>query len=526
LAPAALAVIALLAFSALRALILNVATSQISPFWLDAGLLGAALVFARIRYDVMAAPPRMVLRAIAMMILLQVFFEAFGFVYNAPNLLFSEGPDLLFFRYGAAIALIAGVAAWYRPSFAIVLLAHYVMFRERISADAGIPIVRTDYLNMSDIALYVAASVPCVVLLTNEKVVARFPKWIRGLMPDLQETRTSAWYLVWALGIGVHLGNYFWSGVAKLQAGQHAPLTWLFHNPTETAIAIGLERGDNPLGAWPQVLDAVWMGIRWATPLINPLVLGLQCFVILTPLNRRALMAFALSFDAFHLIVYSTLGAVFQFWIFVNLLVVASAPKVPKARWNAALIATMMLATFGGKFFFYTSHLGWLDGAKLAAPNIYAETRDGRRVKAPAVFFGIFSYPINQTQSYLPPDSFPMRVGGNTKTLADFKDASTCGPKTIHQQNTGVTQAAVTNLIRNADAYMRRHPDIKKYNLYYIYPHHMMPNPALFKEFNALKMDDIVGYDYAVDNVCLTVKDGKLVRDVRRHWETPVAIAH
>jgi len=28
-----------------------------------------------------------------------------------------------------------------------------------------------------------------------------------------------------------------------------------------------------------------------------------------------------------------------------------------------------------------------------------------------------------------------------------------------------------------------------------------------------------------VDSVCLTLKDGKLVRNVKKHWETPVAIS-
>lgn len=524
LGASALVVIALAAFVALKTAVVNAGTGAGSPFWLDAVLLGVALALSQIRYSVMSAPPRILLRAICMMVLFQILFEAFGAVYNAPNLVFSDGPDLLFFRYGALIALIAGALSWFRPSFALVLLAHYVLFREHISSVAGIPIVRTDYMSMTDVALFVAASVPCVAFLTHEKLVARYPAGLRAALGDVAEVRTTAWLLIWAVAVGAHLGNYFWSGYAKLRAGEHDPLTWLFHNPTETAILIGLERGDNPLGALPQLLDLVWMGIRWATPVINPLVLGAQFLVFLAPFNRRVLTVFTVAFDCFHVIVYMTLGAIFQFWIFVNLLVVASLLKIPKERYNLALSVAMVAAIFGGKYLFYTSHLGWLDGPKLAAPNIYVDTRDGRRVHVPAVYFGIFSYTLNQTQSYIPPDSFPMRVGGNTKTLGDFHDASTCGPATIHSQDTGVTLDEVRALIQNTDTFMRRHPEIKRRNLYYIYPHHMMPNPAMFKEFNALTMDDIVGYRYAVDSVCLSLKNGKLIRDVRKHWETPIAV--
>jgi hypothetical protein len=63
---------------------------------------------------------------------------------------------------------------------------------------------------------------------------------------------------------------------------------------------------------------------------------------------------------------------------------------------------------------------------------------------------------------------------------------------------------------------MRRHPIIKNDNLYYFYPHHMLPNPWVFTEFNRLGIEDIVAYKYEVDSVCLSLEDGRLVRDVKR----------
>jgi hypothetical protein len=66
---------------------------------------------------------------------------------------------------------------------------------------------------------------------------------------------------------------------------------------------------------------------------------------------------------------------------------------------------------------------------------------------------------------------------------------------------------------------MTRYPAIKNQNLYYLYPHHMQPNPWVFTEFNNLRMEDIVGYKYVVDSVCLTLRDGALVRDVKKRAE-------
>jgi hypothetical protein len=52
----------------------------------------------------------------------------------------------------------------------------------------------------------------------------------------------------------------------------------------------------------------------------------------------------------------------------------------------------------------------------------------------------------------------------------------------------------------------------------------MVPNPFEYQAFNALKMSDIVAYDYRVDSVCLSLKDGKLQRDVRKTWSVRVPV--
>ena len=519
--PTILILISLVAFIVAKKGLMWVTTLHSSPFWLVVATFVFAALTSSVRYSMMSDAPRILLRAIAMMVFFQVGCEAFGAVYGAPNLIFSEGPDLLFFRYGALIALVAGALSWFRPSFAICLIVHYVLFRERISANGSIPIVRTDYMNMTDIALYTVIATLCVVSLTKSERFAA----LRGSLPSMAAVREKTWLLVWGVAVGGHLGNYFWSGVAKLQAGQDKPFTWLFENPTQTAIVIGLERGDNPLAMFPHLLQFVWDAIIFGTPLLNPLVLGFQCLVVFAAINRRTMLTFTVFFDFFHVVVYFTLGAIFQFWVFVNILVFASVLTIPKEKFTNALRATILFFTIFGNYIFYTSHLGWLDGAKIAAPNVYAETRDGRRVLVPAVYFGIFSYTINQTQAYIPPGNFKQTHGGNHKNLADFYDAQVCGPKVMGEQNTGVTLTAMENLIRNADHFMRDHPAVKNYNLFYLYPHHMLPNPAVFSDFNKLSMEDIVKYHYVVDSVCLSLKAGRLHRDVRKHWETPVAIA-
>ena len=319
--------------------------------------------------------------------------------------------------------------------------------------------------------------------------------------------------------MGAHLGNYLWSGIAKLEAGEPEPLTWLFHNVTQTSILMGLERGDNPLSAWPSLLQAIWDTFATFALPLNALVLGAQLLAPAAILHRRVLLSLTVFYDLFHIGVYLTLGALFLFWIVVNLLVFMTAQKLPDRKLTNGMRIIMLLTILFGDRYFYTNHLGWLDGAKIASPRFFAHDREGNSALIPGPYFGIFSYDIAMGRLYLPNNAFPMRVGGNTIGLTDWRDAQECGPMRLATQDTGVTLDAVRNLVLSTDQFAREHPWYKAWNTYYFYPHHMMPTLLTSRRSTSMKIDDIVSYTYTVDSVCLRLENGRLVRDVKDHWD-------
>jgi len=328
--------------------------------------------------------------------------------------------------------------------------------------------------------------------------------------------------LVWAAAVGAHFGNYFVSGMTKVVSGWPEPWTWLLYNRTETSIVIGLERGDNPLALFPAVNQAIWDAIQSGRVLVNLLVLGIQLGSVLAVTRRRTIILFCLVYDLFHIGVYLTLGAFFFFWIGVNIVVIVSARRMADETFTLPMKAIAVLMVIFGGFAFFTAHLGWLDGTKLASVHFYAETSEGKRVAVPASFFGIFAYPIAHNETYIPPGSFPQRTGGNTYNLADWRDSLSCGPGTISHQKRPVTLEAITRMVRDTDSAMRLHPDLKRYNLFYAYSHHVVPNPLLFSDFNHLLIDDIVRYHYVVDSVCISLEKGVLVRRVHRQEDFPI----
>jgi hypothetical protein len=509
---------ALILYAALRTALLAIAAgSPVNCLALDVAAVCAACYFHTLRYGEIPAILRPLLRGIAGVVLVQVAFDGSTLLYGPAPML--TGANGAFFGVGTAIAIATGLAALWRPSFTLPLLFHYVAFRHQLNRVSGVAISETDYLSMLDVGEFVAIGALFTVILTSRRGRHLLPAWV-----DIAELKTSAAMLIWIWAVGAHLGNYFISGWTKIQAGGDAPLFWLLNNPTQTSILIGLERGDNMFAAWPSLVQFSWDAIVTAGVGLNLFVLGVQIAAPLALLHRRVLMIFTVLFDLFHIAVVGTLGAFFFFWIAVNILIYVSARRIDDRAMTPLVKLVGLAAVLTAHVIFYTSHLGWLDGAKLASPSFYAETRDGRTVPIPPVYFGIMSYSIAQTAMFIPEDHFPMRLGGNTYNRKDWLDAQSCGPKTLHEQNTGVSLATIESMIREGDAAMRRSPAVKDANLFYLYPHHMVSNPMMFDAFNRLSMNDIVGYRYSVESVCLGLKDGRLTRDVRKRTDFEIDV--
>jgi hypothetical protein len=481
-------------------------------------LFAGAIAFRHVRYQDMTAALRITTRCIGIIVLIQVAFDSFGPFPGPPNVFFGGQGSALYFRYAAILGVVAGVASVWIPSFLAPLLLYYVGWRELIGTISGIHVVDTDYLGMIDVAYFAILGTFVVICATSAWTLDRFP-FVRSFLlgaEDRDVIRTRAFNLIWACAVGAHLGSYFWSAIAKIQVAGGNPLTWMLHNPTQTSIVIGLERGDNPLTTWPTLLQGVWDGIIGAQPYLNIFVFFAQLLAPLAALSIPVLSGFCLLYDFFHIGVYISLGALFFFWIAVNLIIVAAAASLPRNGFTPAMKIVMVATVLFGHYFFYTNHLGWLDSAKLTSPQFYAVTRDNRQILVPFNYFGIYSYTIAQTSMYVPEGHFPYRLAGNILNPKDWPDGLNCGPDVDEHHATGVTLDAVKRMVLDSDQLMRDHPIVKNDNLYYFYPHHMLPNPWVFTDFNDLKIDDIVGYIYEMDSVCLTLKNGHLDRDVHK----------
>ncbi len=366
-------------------------TSELASFFTVVLACCGAVCFSGIRYSDMTAALRITMRGIGIFVFLQVLFDAFGPFPGPPNILFGDNAPLLYFRYAAVLGVLAGVASLWRPSFLIPLFLYYVGWRELVGTLSGISVDTTDYLGMVDAGYFSTVGTFIALALTAPWMLQRVPL-LRTLTGEngRELTRQLAFGLIWACAVGAHFGSYFWSGMMKVHVGGNNPLVWLLQNPTQNSILIGLERGDNPLGLWPGLLQMVWNALVSGQPFLNIFVFGIQILSPLAALSVPVLSAFCLLFDLFHVGVYLTLGALFFFWIGTNLVIVAAAATLPRNGFTPPMKIVMALTVVFGHVIFYTNYLGWLDAAKLATTQFYAITRDNRELPVPSNYFGVY----------------------------------------------------------------------------------------------------------------------------------------
>jgi len=490
--------------------------------------VAVALPFVKLRYQDLPRFTGIFIRWIGVTVLVQVVLDALAFTPGVPSVLFGGGPTVIFFRFAALIAIASGVFGWWRPAFLLPVFAFYDMFRELINSTSGIVVVKTDYRSMLDTGSFALIGTVAIIAICSPWVASRVPriaKWHERL--DVPELQKSSILLVWCGAVGAHLANYFYSGLSKLEAGWPEPWTWVLHNPTQTSILMGLERGDNLLWAFPGILNLIWQAFVHFGVILNAIVICTQLASPAAAVGRRTLLTFTVFFDMFHVAVWFTLGAIFQYWVIVNVLIFASAQHLGIKRFTTQMRIVMAGMTLMAPTFFYVNHLGWLDGPKIPSPKFIAHTRDGRSVEMPGPYFGIFSYNIAQNFLWIPDGAFANYPAGNHHHLASWRDAIKCGPLRAEKQNVRrqhSTLQSVVAMVENTDRFARSHPWYKSLNIYYFYPQHMLPNPAMFKDFNRLSINDIVGYTYRVDSVCLDLRNGVLHRDVRDVWEYPIPV--
>ncbi|WGJ14982.1 hypothetical protein QEV83_01335 [Methylocapsa sp. D3K7] len=492
-----------------------------------------AIPFATIRYSQLSQLVRILIRGLAIIVLILTLTDSPLEVAWPAADGFPDSP--LFFRCGALIAITCATLGLWRPSLLLPGLIYYDLSR-RVFADlTGVDLVATDYLNLLQIAefaligslltLFMFGRADTVGPAAKTTMANRLRPWLRSLSPsEGDRLRKISMDLIWSVAIGVHLSKYFWSGIIKLKM-DWSPWTWIFHNETYLGVLLGLERG-SPLLSSQFATQLFYGTLAYFVIVANIMVVTAQLSSPFSILRARYLLILAMFFEVFHIVVFFSIAALFWTWIGVNTIVVICCSRLREEDFTPAMKMTAFVSVFFALFLFDTPRLGWMDTRAVVSQYFTVETADGRSARVPTEYFmSPTSYTVGHAAMFVPPGHFPWTMSGTQSNLKSAREANACAqPKVSREQIVGPDLAAVKSLVRNTHALMTAYPFVKDAGLFYLFPQHMFSDPFYYQDFNNISLKDVVRYKYVVDSVCLSLKDGLLIRDVQNKSEYPIDV--
>src|SRR3984893_8414751 len=205
-----------------------------------------------------------------------------------------------------AISLLAGVACFWLPSLALLPPAFLLWSISEAHVVSGLP-VTTDL----DITPLIEVSM-CIgfgLLINQWTRLLRFPTKSDG--PQFTQ-------LLFLIAIAVHLANYFWSFLAKLQL-DGSPTLWLTQNIPAGIFLTALDDDHVFFSGYPHLVEWMYWIVENPYRPSNPHIL----FVQATPLvalffPRLLLIALLVAFDMMHITIALIAGANFWPWIILN----------------------------------------------------------------------------------------------------------------------------------------------------------------------------------------------------------------
>ncbi|MEM9047749.1 MAG: hypothetical protein AAGC92_03420 [Pseudomonadota bacterium] len=318
--------------------------------------------------------------------------------------------------------------------------------------------------------------------------------------------------------IGMHLGNYLWSGYAKMVLGPY-PWTWIVENPTASSIPISIHFGISPIAQWP-ITQAVYDAFSIGVPLSNFLVTIIQVAAVVVVFRLILLRLATLFYDVLHIGIYVLGGLFFWPWIWnnVSVLYAVRGKKERDISLQARLCCVAVILMGYSGMLGNSAFLGWFDSTKLRSPIIEAhdKTTDSW-VEVPNSFFLSHSYAMSHGyfgHAYRDGHFYP-GIGGTGQDYAIFRESVHCDPPTQYPQieTAEEFESRVTVLeqfLLAHHAKMVARADRLGHMAFYLRGHHHPSNPLLFEDFSALDLRNVDAYRYLDTSLCLSIENGQL----------------
>jgi hypothetical protein len=413
-----------------------------------------------------------------------------------------------FFLIGPLAVTAFGFVAYWRPAALIACGFFPLAERAMIPWVSGLPISSLDIYPIYEVALFIGSA--AAILLLAKKA---FPDFA-------QEKRYHS--LVWIFALGIHFGNYFYSGVAKLMLDGPF-LSWVFENKTnDTALLVAWYNGRWLFSSDPELSISIAETLGALNTPINLFVLLIQIAAPIAILRMGWIKAQTILYDIIHIGIFVVAGILFWKWILLNLAFLASASRFPRERLDNGVKIIGFLAVVLGLHVAQTAQLAWYNTPALTSRLIFATTEDGREYRVPFAFFLNQSYSVSHARFAVGDDKlFPTSPMGNTRLYKVHQAALQCDFSKVGKARRYRPSYNRTRDNETTDRFIRAHhefflnlSDDGRFD-YVLFPFHHFSNPADYQEFFELDKRRITSYALVNRSHCIGIKNGRLHSQVQ-----------
>lgn len=463
---------------------------------------GAALALHRVRYADFLPVLSICLRSSALGLLVLLVLEPVDFTLANAE----AAGALQYVQVGYWFAVLMAALSVFRPSAVPAVAIYLASTRHLAEPISTLDLSMLDVRYMLDMALYL-----CVMGIA----LVRFAPADSTYFGSARRQEEVVF-----VAIGLHLGNYFWSALAKLSLGPEW-WTWIFDNSTYNVLLFSLQSGTLPIGAWPPLVSAAFDVQRALVVPLNLAVLGFQLFAVICVLRRSWLKVATYFYDVFHLGIWILGGLFFWPWIWNNVTVLLATKRLPGPISPSAKAACCLTILLGAPFwpFHQSAFLGWFDVAD--ARQIYFEAvTPNETAKVPASFFLSHSYAVSHGYMDTVPHvgQYPhLRWGSSSRSHERLLTSGACPPTVAAlDPDEAETAAEKANRLDRVERFVRAHhakmlerQAALGQGSFYWRLHHHPSNPLLFDAFNRLDLREITGYRLVVESLCHSLEQGR-----------------
>jgi hypothetical protein len=467
--------------------------------------VGVALIFARDGYDKFSPLLRIALRSSCLGLFVYLLVEPPSVTLTSPA--YAGDAQYIDVVYYFAVAFAA--ISVFSPSFVLPVAVFIFSTRYLNEEISGLRTSTLDIRYMVDMALYLSVFAIGVTRLG--------PKLFSGLNLRAKQEQITF------IAFGLHLGNYFWSGIAKLQIGPHI-WSWALENQTQNLIPYSLDKGTLPFGQSPWLAQHAYDVMQATVLPMNLAVAGFQLFALVCVLRLSWLKIATVFYDIFHISIYVFGGLFFWPWIWNNFTIILAANRVSTISSQAkiACILTILAGNPIVKLYDF-ARLAWFDVADARQIYFEAITDTGERARVPASFFLTHSFGVSL--GYMDTEPHPGHYGATSWNAAKpyhrQLTSGTCPQPPTDKEIKGESDEDRKARLDKIQRFLRAHhkkmlareEKFGKFHYYYRVHHHPS-NPYLFADFSDLEIKDVLAYELVVESACYQLRDGHLVKKV------------